>query len=369
MDFGGLLFARNDQRIPSILLQILCNRIEPFINRRRHSRRTTKPELGGQRPCEELNFRSAQRQMMICAGTSHAWRRLDHIEPTHFATEAIEFGKLVELAPARKLSGIPNVSRAAAQEIRIERKNDFRHFGAINRIHVAAESELRALEYPVTKGGFPLVPFCLRIKRQNRLNLRRESRRSDDSGENAECFARGGPERYRQRLRRVQKLRPGLDLPSFGDGLRAVGIVKVQDGSLRERVRRAQTRGMVGIALDLRRPPFMAFHQQTNRVSPKWHGGSIKPRLAQDNAVRLLDLGDDVLFRRPPATTKTLKSQRRSHQLQEIAPVYRFVPLRRRLTREFFVEQFLKVRIVRKLFKAAPILLPGFRLQLGAHRC
>ncbi len=143
--------------------------------------------------------------------------------------------------------------RPAAQEIRIEREDDFRVFRVINRIHVASESELRALERSITKGGFPLVPFRLRIERQNRLNLRRKGRRSDDSRENAESFASGGPERYRQRLRRVQELRPGLDLPGFGDGLRAIGIVQIQDGSLRKCVRRAQTRRMVGIALDLRR--------------------------------------------------------------------------------------------------------------------
>ena len=62
------------------------------------------------------------------------------------------------------------------------------------------------------------------------------------------------------------------------------------------------------------------------------------------------------------------KSQRSGHQLQEIAPVDGVVPVRRRLAREFAMQQFFELRIASELFERAPVLLASFRFQLGAYR-
>src|SRR5437016_8280985 len=120
---------------------------------------------------------------MIRGRTGDAGRRLDHIQPVHGVAGAIQF------AAARGFLRVANVSRTAAQKVGIERKDDVSPLRAINRVEVAAEGELRALARAVTYGGLPLVPCGLRKKRQERLNLCRERRRSDNAAQDAESRA------------------------------------------------------------------------------------------------------------------------------------------------------------------------------------
>ncbi len=145
------------------------------------------------------------------------------------------------------------------------------------------------------------MPFGFREKRQERLNLRGKRRRSDNAGQDAETRAARGSRRCRNGLRTFHKQRPGLDFPELGDRLRAIRIVKIQDRSLREHVRRAKARRVIGIAFDLRRSPFVAFHKQTNRIRAKRHRRGIELRLAESQSVGLLDVRHDVLFWSPAA--------------------------------------------------------------------
>jgi len=123
---------------------------------------------------------------------------------------------------------------------------------------------------------------------------------------------------------------------------------------------------MVGIPFNLCWPPLMTLHQQANRVGAKRHGRCVKLRFAWNYAIGLLDVGNDVLFRLTSAAGEAGERQRRGHQPQEIPPIHRIIPFRGRLAGKFPVQQFLKFRIAGELFERAPILLAGFRLQLGA---
>jgi len=82
--------------------------------------------------------------------------------------------RAIQFAAAREFSRVANMSRAAAQEIGIERKNDVSILRAINRIDVASKGELRALARAVADSWLPLVPLGFRKQRQERLNLRGE---------------------------------------------------------------------------------------------------------------------------------------------------------------------------------------------------
>src|SRR5260370_20664955 len=136
---------------------------------------------------------------MIRGRAGNAGRRLNHIEPVHRVVRASE------LAAPRKFSRVTDVSRAAAQEIRIERKDDVSFFRAVNRVEVAAKRKLGALARTVADSGLPLVPLGLRKKRQERLNLRGQRRRSDNSGQNAQTRAVGTFCLSRDGLRAVQE--------------------------------------------------------------------------------------------------------------------------------------------------------------------
>ncbi len=123
---------------------------------------------------------------------------------------------------------------------------------------------------------------------------------------------------------------------------------------------------MIGIAGNVGRPAFVAFHQQPVGVRPEGHHRRKKQRLAQDHAVRLLHVRHDIRLHVRFAPGKPRERQRRRHQLQEIAPVDGFIPFRS-LPRKFAMQQLLEVRIFRQLFQGAPILLAALGLQLGPH--
>ncbi len=299
---------------------------------------------------------------MIRGRTGDAGRRLNHIEPVHRVTRA------TQLAAAREFSRVADVSRAATQEIGIERKDDIGLFREIHRVEVVAKGKLRAFTRAVADGGLPLVPFGLRKKRKERLNLRGQRRRSDDTGQDAETRAAPAFHPGREGLRTFHKQRPGLDFPEFRHRLRAIRIVKIQDRGLREHVRCAKAGRMVGVTFDFRRPSLVAFHQQADRIRPKRHGRGIKLRLAEGHPIGLLDVRHHVLLGRAAAAGETRKSQRCRHQLQEVTPVDGVVPFRRRLAREFAMQQLFELRITGEFLERAPVLLPGFRLEPGAYR-
>src|SRR6267154_3702999 len=126
---------------------------------------------------------------MIRGRTGHTGRGLDDIQAIHLAAGAIDYRELVQIPPPREFSCVANVSRTAAKEIRVERKNDVGPLDTINSIGVAAKSELRSFARAIANCRFPLVPFGLREKRQQRLNLRGKRWRSNNSGEDAESRA------------------------------------------------------------------------------------------------------------------------------------------------------------------------------------
>src|SRR5438067_10093028 len=123
---------------------------------------------------------------MICSRASDAGCGFNHVQTVHLRAAAVPFEELVQVAAARKFSRVADVSRATAQEIRVEREDDVGLLRTIDRINVAAKGKLRAFARAVADGWLPLMPFSLRKKRQQRLNLRSERRRSDNSGQNAE---------------------------------------------------------------------------------------------------------------------------------------------------------------------------------------
>ena len=170
------------------------------------------------------------------------------------------------------------------------------------------------------------MPFGLGKKRQKRLNLRGERWRSNNSGQDAEARSIVGLHLRCECLRAFHKQRPRLDFAKFGHRLRAIRIVKIQDRSLREHIRGPKARRMIGVAFDLGRTTFVAFHQQTDRVCAKRHRRGIELWLPEGHPIGLLDVRHDVLLRSAAAPGKARKCQRCRHQLQEIAPVDGVVP-------------------------------------------
>src|SRR5205814_9704172 len=165
---GRLVLTCNDKRLTTMLAKIFRYRVEPFFAARWLGRTVDRrpaaiccevDDLCDKRTREEFHFRSAQRQPMIRSGPGNAWRRLDYIQTVHLRAAAVPFEELVQVAAARKLSRVADVSRATAQEIRVEREDDVGLLRTIDRINVAAKGKLRAFARAVANGGLPLMPF------------------------------------------------------------------------------------------------------------------------------------------------------------------------------------------------------------------
>ena len=93
--------------------------------------------------------------------------------------------------------------------------------------------------------------------RKDRLqpaDLVEQGRRRDASADEPEGRAAIGLMLLEARFQRALEGRPVADLAADPDRLRAIRIVKRKDLRLREDVRRAEARGMAGIAFDLDRP-------------------------------------------------------------------------------------------------------------------
>src|SRR5229473_4554937 len=153
VNFGRLLLARNDKTPALMLKKILRHHAEPLLAPRWWGRvgkgRPYEPQLdinnfSRQRAGKNLHFGSAQRQAMIRGRTRDAWRGLNNIEPIHFHFREYLIGQwvgpvLAQLAPAGKLSRVPDVAWSASEEIRIERENDVGLFREVNRVDVASK--------------------------------------------------------------------------------------------------------------------------------------------------------------------------------------------------------------------------------------
>src|SRR6267154_6783419 len=207
VDQSGLLLSGNNETLASMFEEILSNGVEPFLTSRWRDPsvkcQSVKfgdiPDPFDESAREEFHIGSTQGQAMIGRRAGDSGRGFDHVKATHRVDNAfrnycsvqdlgrygrpdcgIDFLGFVHIAAAREFSRVANVSRAAAQEIGIERKDDVSFFRTIDGVDVAAEGEFRAFARTIADSGLPLVPFGFRKKGQQRLNLRGKRRRSDN---------------------------------------------------------------------------------------------------------------------------------------------------------------------------------------------
>jgi hypothetical protein len=100
---------------------------------------------------------------------------------------------------------------------------------------------------------------------------------------------------------------------------------------------------VIGVALDLGRPAFVAAHQQSGGVAAQRHSGSEKQRDAGHQRVGLVHVWNNFfLWRCQRAAGQAGHRHRGAHHLQEAAPAERSLPDIGAL-REFVAQQILEI--------------------------
>ena len=111
---------------------------------------------------------------------------------------------------------------------------------------------------------------------------------------------------------------------------------------------------MLGVAFDFGRTPHMALDQDRLRDAGQRNGARKKQRTARDEVLGLLDVRDDLLGRLLGARADAGERERRAHELQELAPAFRVVPLGG-LLGELPVQVLAELERVGQLAEAAPV--------------
>ncbi len=105
-------------------------------------------------------------------------RRFDGIEPGHFRLVVFH------AALARKFTRVPDTSRSAREQFRIERKDYVRAFHAVHRIKDFSKRDFGSLAHIVTSYRLILMPLGGGICFQKCADLRAKRRRSNGLSQN-----------------------------------------------------------------------------------------------------------------------------------------------------------------------------------------
>ncbi len=272
----------------------------------------------------------------------------DRVEPVHgpvFAGDAPPIGKIARVA---------HVARTRIQEVGVEREDDVRLVDPVVAIEVASEREARACAHLVAPGRLVLVPRRLREVLQDLLDDLVQRRRGDRFGQDAQARALARLLRQDGRPHRAEELGPGAHLAAEADRLRAVGVVERKHRRLREDVRRAQARRMLGVALNLRRSPHVILDEHGAADARERHRGREEERPPRHELLGLPDVRHDPLFRLLGAGADAGERERRAHQLQEL-PARDGIGELGGLLGELVTHVPLKLVGLGGLFEAAPV--------------
>ena len=187
------------------------------------------------------------------------------------------------------------MSRSAVGKIGIEGDDDVRLVEVIDGVDVAAERHAHPFTNIVATHRFPLMPLESRILRKELPDLRAERRRRHGLRQQSQCAGA-----LEGSLQCPDEFTPRGDFAEVPDDLRAVGIVEAKNRRLHEGIGCTETRRMIGIALDLRRPSHVALDEDAGAESAERHRAREEHRLSGNQIFGLLGIRDDF-FRWPIA--------------------------------------------------------------------
>jgi hypothetical protein len=357
VDRRRLVLAGDDGRPAAVRLEIARHRSDPLGHARgvgpRHARTLARGGAADRRrqlAREAFDLARAQRQAVIRLRAGQRRAALDDIQAVHLLV-------VVGHPPAgREVLLVAHVAGPARQEVGVERHDHIGLVEVADRRPLGAGllcAEARA----VAGHRVPLVPAGLGVLSQHVGHLLGERWGGHRAGEKTHACAPPRLLGAAGRLHRREEVAPRPDLAAVGDDLRAIGVVETEHRCLRDRVGRPQAGRVVRVALDLRGPAHVAFDQDGLRDAAERDCAREEQRAAGDDVLGLADVGDDRLERLPGAGAHAGQRERCAHQLEELAPALRVVPLRG-LLGELAVQVFAELGGVGQFAETAPVEAP-----------
>ena len=351
MDGRGLVLPRDHHRGAGVRLQVLGERLHPGRARRAGA------EGGGglgahsdpsrQRPRELFDLGRLQRKTVVGERARQRRRALHRVEAAHFLLATLE------LAAGGELADAPQVGGAIGDEVGVEAYDDV-GVQTVLRLHRPAERQHRPRPRRVPAGGLPLVPLRAGKLGEEALDLRGESGGRDRLGEQPDPSPLERPLGVEGRLHAREEGAPRKDLADMGEGLRAVGIIEVEDRRLPAGVGGAEARRVVGVAFDLGGAAEVALDEDALGVAAVEDRGGEEERASGDHVLRRLHVGDDLLLRLAGAGGEAGERERGPHQRQEL-PAADGIVEERGLLGELAPEHLLDRRVARQLLQALPV--------------
>ncbi len=180
-----------------------------------------------------------------------------------------------------------------------------------------AEGDPRGLQHAVLVHGLEHVPPRPGPAVGQRLEFAREGRRGTRAGQNAQPLALGLVEPpgvlHHRRFERLPARGPAF----VAHRLRAVRIVEAQHLGLGVGVRGSAAQGMGGQALELGRPAVIGLADHRLGVAAERHRRGVEARLARNQVLGRLDIGNGARVRLAFAGGKAADGQGRPHDLEQ----------------------------------------------------
>ena len=170
-------------------------------------------------PREALDVGRAHRQPMIRLGSRERRRALHRVEPVH---RLPLFG---DAPPIGEVARVPHAARPTGEEVGVEREDDVRLVEVIDRFARPPRRTASSGARAVARHRVVLVPSGLRIRGEHRRHQFSQGRRRHRPAEDPQSCALKGLLLRKSRRQRRAEVRPGPQLTSVRNDLRAIWVV------------------------------------------------------------------------------------------------------------------------------------------------
>lgn len=248
-----------------VLFEVAGDRADPPLVRPGGAARSLHSQPGREGAGEALDVAGAHGQAVVGLGARVGDRRLDRVQAVHLRPPRVRRGG-PHAPPSHEVGDITEVAGATGQEIGVEREDNVGVAEVVAGVDVRAEGLHRAAVGGVVAERLVLVPLRVGQGAEQVRELLPQRRRDDGLRQDTQAgpAARVLPLPFQGPAEGSEALVPGARLAEVRDGLGAVGVVEAEDGRLVERVGGAEAGGVLGVALDLRRPTHVALDQEAD---------------------------------------------------------------------------------------------------------